>query len=550
MNDLAQHLQQLGLASLKVHANLSKAGLFEHAIAKDRGRVKKGGPGDEPKDFATALGAKGPLIYYSDPECTGRPTADTFAVASLDLKDRIWWKQDLKAMAPEHFEALWQRVIAHLQTRQAPLYTKDVIAGCDPEYAVPYRFIGEFATHALFAHIQFRKTLPGFVFRSEQRWTMLNVPSFVCVPERDHTRTNKIVVTDFARRTVLVAGPADYSGIIKKTIFTAMNFLLPARKMLSMHCSANVGAAGDAAILFGLSGTGKTTLSADPERFLIGDDETAWTAAGLSNLEDGCYAKLVDLNKSVEPVIAAALSMAGTVIENVPPLPGKPLAQTDPQELNLCDQSITENTRFSYGLECNPKVAAGSRGPHPKTIVLLTADAFGVLPPVSILNESEVMYHFVMGFTARLAGTEVGVTNPEAVFSACFGAPFMPHPPSVYAKLLGEYMRAHKSRCILLNTGWTGGPYGVGKRMSLPLTRAMLNAALRGDLDQVATKRHPTFNLLMPTTCPGVPDHILDPEQAWSDKAAYRAAALDLHNLFRAHFDQQKFQSLGIEPEM
>src|SRR5258705_5385838 len=260
-----------------------------------------------------------------------------------------------------------------------------------------------------------------------------------------------------------------------------MNYLLPNQGFLSMHCSANIGARGYPAILFGLAGTGKTTLSADPDRKLVGDDETAWTGAGISNLEDGCYAKLIDLNKEAEPIIAAALSMPGTIIENVPPIKGKRMEDTDPQELDLTDKSITENTRFAYPLTCNPNVAEGSRGPHPSTIVLLTADAFGVLPPVAILEGKEVMYHFVSGFTAKLAGTEVGVTEPQAAFSPCFGAPFMAHKPSVYAKLLREKMEKHHARCILLNTGWSGGAYGTGKRISIKDTRALLNAALRGD---------------------------------------------------------------------
>jgi len=291
-------------------------------------------------------------------------------------------------------------------------------------------------------------------------------------------------------------------------------------------------------------------LSADRDRKLIGDDETGWTPAGVSNLEDGCYAKLIDLNKQAEPVIAAALSMKGTIIENVPPLPGIPMEQTDPQDLDLSDTSITENTRFSYPLSCNPNVADGSRGDHPQTIVLLTADAFGVLPPISILEGREVMYHFVQGFTARLAGTEVGLTKPQATFSACFGAPFMAHRPSVYAKLLREKMESNKTRCILLNTGWSGGPAGASPRISISDTRAMLNAALDGNLDNVASDLHPIFKLRMPTSCPGVDSAMLNPCNAWSDRNAYGEAARRLHGMFKANFEKNQFADFGIDGVM
>ena len=349
-----------------------------------------------------------------------------------------------------------------------------------------------------------------------------------------------------------MVGRADYCGVNKKSMFTIMNFMVPGLGHLSMHCSANVGESGDGAILFGLSGTGKTTLSADPHRKLIGDDEHAWTGRGVSNLEDGCYAKLIDLDKDAEPVIAAALSMPGTLIENVPALPGKPIEETDPQDFDLSDRSITENTRFSYPLDCNPDVVEGAKGPHPQTIVLLTADAFGVLPPVSVLTPREVMYHFVLGFTAKLAGTEVGVTEPVAAFSSCFGAPFMAREPSVYAKLLATKMEEHETRCILLNTGWGGGPYGIGKRISIGHTRALLDAALRGDLDEdkVDYVQHPVFNLRMPKSCPGVPSEILDPRQGWDDKAAYDEQAEKLRDMFRSSFEEKGFGALGIEPVM
>ena len=474
--------KKLGLVNVGYRYNLSKRALFHEALRNDRGRVRRDGPDDEPKAFATRLGVEGPLVFYTDPTCTGRPVDDTFGVAWPEVEDEVWWKDNFKPLDPDRYRALLERVVAHLNRRGGTLYVQDVYAGADSAYSVPYRFVGEYATHAMFAHNMFPKADPGIADAESKRWTMLNVQSFRCEPERDSTYSDRAAIIDFRNRLCLVAGRADYCGLVKKTIFTVMNFLLPGHGYLSMHCSGNIGARGDTAILFGLSGTGKTTLSADPERRLIGDDETGWTEEGVSNLEDGCYAKLIDLDKEAEPVIAAALSMPGTIIENVPPLPGRALSDTDPQELDLGDRTITENTRFSYPLGCNPNVARGARGGHPETIVLLTADAFGVLPPVSILDGDEVMYHFLQGFTSKLAGTEVGVTEPRATFSACFGAPFMARRPHVYARLLKGKMERHEARCVLLNTGWSGGPAGEAERIAIKDTRALLRAAFDGEL--------------------------------------------------------------------
>ena len=548
--ELREQLGQLGLTDITFKYNLSKEALFHESIANDRGRTRLDGPYTDQKSFPTKLGVDGPLVFYTDPTCTGRPVSDTFAVAWPQVNEQVWWKDNLKPFDPEKYEGLLKRVIAHLNERQSALYVQDVFAGTDPRYSVPYRFIGEYAVHAMFAHNMFPKHVDGIENPEDKRWTMLNVQSFQCEPERDGSVSERAAIIDFKNRICLVAGRADYCGLVKKTIFTVMNFLLPNQGFLSMHCSANTGPGGDTAILFGLSGTGKTTLSADRDRKLIGDDETGWTPAGVSNLEDGCYAKLIDLNKQAEPVIAAALSMKGTIIENVPPLPGVPMEQTDPQDLDLSDTSITENTRFSYPLSCNPNVADGARGDHPQTIVLLTADAFGVLPPISILEGREVMYHFVQGFTARLAGTEVGLTKPQATFSACFGAPFMAHRPSVYAKLLREKMESNKTRCILLNTGWSGGPAGASPRISISDTRAMLNAALDGHLDNVASDLHPIFKLRMPTSCPGVDSAILNPRNAWADRDAYDEAARRLHGMFKANFEKNQFADFGIDGVM
>ena len=550
MSVVRQLEAQFGLNNVDLHVGLTQDQLFHRAIEHDRGRIRPDGPDDEQKAYPTVLGNAGPLVYYTDPSCTGRPVQDTFAVAWPEIEDEMWWKPDFKKFDPDHFEALLPRVIQHLNDRKASLYVADVFCGAEAEMARPYRFVGEYATHAYFCNIMFPKNVRDDADRETEGWTLINVPSFRCDPDRDGTLSERAVIVDVRNRVGLVLGRADYCGVNKKTMFTIMNFVLPKDDLLPMHCSANVGHDGDSAILFGLSGTGKTTLSADPQRDLIGDDEHVWGLNGITNFEDGCYAKLIDLDKEAEPVIAAALSLPGTLIENVPPLPDAPIEKTHPQDLDLLDGSVTENTRFAYPLSANPNVAEGASGPHPRTIVLLTADAFGVLPPISILTEEEVMYHFVTGFTSKLAGTEVGVTEPQATFSACFGAPFMSHKPSVYAELLAIEMERHETRCVLLNTGWSGGAYGTGSRISIGHTRQLLNAALHGDLDHEETELHPVFNLRMPKHCPGVPTEILNPRNTWDDPEAYDAAALKLRDMFRENYEAKGFAELGIKAVM
>ncbi len=545
-----QLAEQFGLTTPNLRIGLSQDELFHEAIANDRGRVTIDGGNDEQKAFGTSLGAEGPLVYYTDPTCTGRPVHDTFAVARSEVVDTVWWKPGFAQFDPEKFDALLPRVVEHLNEREAQLYVTDVFCGWDPEYSEPYRFVGEYATHAYFCNIMFPKSVRDDSDRFEAGWTIINVPSFQAIPERDGTNSDRGVIMDIANRVALVVGRADYCGVNKKTMFTVMNYVLPAKEQLTMHCSANVGAGGDSAILFGLSGTGKTTLSADPDRLLIGDDEHVWSDAGVSNFENGCYAKLIDLNKTDEPVVAAAMSMKGTLIENVPPVIGKDLADTHPDEFDLTDGSITENTRFAYPLTCNPGVAEGAMGPHPETIVLLTADAFGVLPPISILDTEEVMYHFVMGFTSKLAGTEVGITEPQAAFSACFGDPFMSHKPAVYAELLASRMREHKTRCILLNTGWTGGPFGKGERMSLSVTRALLNAALAGELDDVETETQNQLGLRIPVAVDGVDSAILNPRNTWDKEEEYDLSAAKLRLLFTEHYASSGYEDLGITARM
>ena len=550
MNIEQQLEAQFGLTTPNQRVGLSQDELFNAAIENDRGRVSIDGGTDEQKAYPTALGVDGPLVYYTDPECTGRPVNDTFAVARPEVVDTVWWKPGFAQFDPAAFDELLPRVIEHLNQREATLYVTDVFCGWDPEYSEPYRFVGEYATHAYFCNIMFPKNVRDDSDRAGAGWTIINAPSFIADPERDGTRSNRGVIMDIVNRVALVVGPADYCGINKKTMFTVMNYVLPAAGQLTMHCSANVGQDGDSAILFGLSGTGKTTLSADPDRLLIGDDEHVWSDAGVSNFEDGCYAKLIDLNKQAEPVIAAAMSMKGTLIENVPPLHGKSISDTDPQEFDLTDGSITENTRFAYRLTCNPGVAEGAKGPHPETIVLLTADAFGVLPPVSILDADEVMYHFVMGFTSKLAGTEVGITEPQAAFSACFGDPFMSQKPAVYAELLSKRMREHKTRCVLLNTGWSGGAYGKGERMSLKVTRTLLNAALNGDLDRTEIVAQEQLGLCIPVAVEGVDSNILNPRNTWDDPAEYDKAAAKLRTLFQDKYKEKGYSDLGIAARM
>jgi phosphoenolpyruvate carboxykinase (ATP) len=541
-----QLANQFGLTTPNLRIGLSQDELFHAAIENDRGRVSIDGGDDEQKAYPTALGVDGPLVYYTDPTCTGRPTSDTFAVGRPEVVESVWWKKGFAEFDPAKFDALLPRVIEHLNERESTLYVTDVFCGWDPEYSEPYRFVGEYATHAYFCNIMFPQGVRDDSDRAEAGWTIINVPSFRADPERDGTNSDRGVMMDIANRVALVIGRADYCGVNKKTMFTVMNYVLPQSGQLTMHCSANVGSNDDSAILFGLSGTGKTTLSADPDRLLIGDDEHVWSDTGISNFEDGCYAKLIDLDKKNEPVIAAAMSMKGTLIENVPALSGQRIEDTDPQDFDLTDGTITENTRFAYPLTCNPSVAEGAKGPHPQTIVLLTADAFGVLPPVSILDTEEVMYHFVMGFTSKLAGTEVGITEPQATFSACFGDPFMSQKPSVYANLLSKRMADHETRCILLNTGWSGGAYGKGERMSLKVTRTLLNAALNGELDGAETEIQEQMGLRIPVAVDGVDPNILNPRNTWDDPEAYDEAAAKLKGLFQNTFDEKGFADLGI----
>ena len=494
------------------HWNLGTAALYEHTVRRGRGRLAPGG-----------------ALAVNTGQHTGRSPRDKFIVKESTTGDDIWWGEVNVATDEETFERLHAKVLAYFQNRD--LYVQDLHAGADPDYRLPVRVVSESAWHALFAANMFiqpeRERLSDFM----PGFTVLHAPYLHADPERDGTNSQTFIVVHFGRRLVLIGGTS-YAGEIKKSIFSVLNYMLPARKVLPMHCSANMGAAGDTAVFFGLSGTGKTTLSADSTRRLIGDDEHGWSETGVFNFEGGCYAKVIRLSPEAEPEIYATTQRFGTILENV-------VMDEATGALDLDDNRLTENTRASYPLEFIPNVAEGGHGGHPKTIVMLTADAFGVLPPISRLTPSQAMYHFLSGYTARVAGTEKGLGNePKATFSTCFGAPFMPRHPSVYAGLLGEKMEQTGARCWLVNTGWSGGAYGVGARMPIEHTRALVHAALDGRLAEVPAKAHPAFGIAVPESCPDVPAEVLDPRNTWSDKAAYDQTARELSGRFEANFEQ------------
>ncbi len=488
--------------------------------------------------------APGGALLAETGQHTGRSPKDKFTVRDATTEDAVDWGNN-KPMDPAHFAALKADMLSYLKDKT--VHVQDLACGADPGHRIRVRFVNELAWHMLFIRNMMRRPARSELASFVNDWTVINCPGFKADPARHGCRSETVISVSFSEKTVLI-GSTSYAGENKKSIFGVMNFVLPEKGIMPMHCSANhaTGDESESAVFFGLSGTGKTTLSADPDRLLIGDDEHVWSDTGVSNFEDGCYAKLIDLDKKNEPVIAAAMSMKGTLIENVPPLIGKRIEETDPQDFDLTDGTITENTRFAYPLTCNPGVAEGAKGPHPETIVLLTADAFGVLPPVSILDTEEVMYHFVMGFTSKLAGTEVGITEPQAAFSACFGDPFMSQKPSVYADLLSKRMSEHDTRCILLNTGWSGGAYGKGERMSLKVTRALLNAALNGELDDAETEIQEQMGLRIPVAVEGVDSNILNPRNTWDDPEAYDEAAATLKGLFQKTFEDKGFAELGI----
>lgn len=456
---------------------------------------------------------------------TGRSPKDRFIVAHGASKSKIDWGQVNQPIEPDVFDSLHEKARKHLSGKD--LFVIDGYVGADPAYEIRLRVVAELAWHALFCKQLFRRP-DGSADGASPEFEILAVPSFEADPEVDGTNSEAFIALDLERKKVLVIG-TQYAGEIKKSMFAASNYLYPERGVLPMHCSANVGEDGDVALFFGLSGTGKTTLSADPRRRLIGDDEHGWSENGIFNIEGGCYAKCIDLSQDTEPQIWAAIR-EGSVVENV--------VVDERGVADYSDASLTENTRAAYPLEYIPGYVPKGRAGHARTIVFLTADAFGVLPPIAKLDRDAALYHFLSGFTSKLAGTEAGVTEPEATFSTCFGSPFLPLPPDVYAEMLGERISRHSAQVFLVNTGWTGGPYGEGERMSIPYTRAMVEAATSGALSDVATERHPIFNLQVPVSVPGVPDEVLDPRSTWADPSAYDDKARELARMFVKNFER------------
>ena len=488
------------------------AQLYEHTI-----RAKEG------------LLADNGAIVCGTGKHKGRSPNDKFFVEDAETKHTIDWGKTNQPIDAAHFEALRRHVVDHCRGRN--LYVRDMFAGADEDSRIPIRIITECAWHSLFAAQLFIRPNPGSIHDHDPRFTVIDVSTCKADPARHGTRSETFIVVNMSEGLVLIGGTA-YAGEIKKSIFTIMNYLLPMSGVLSMHCSANVGRRGDVALFFGLSGTGKTTLSADPDRALIGDDEHGWSDRGVFNIEGGCYAKCIKLSRESEPQIYDAIRF-GTVLENV-------VMDDARRTIDYDSQEITENTRAAYPLDYISNAVIPSIAGHPNNVVFLTCDAFGVLPPISKLTRDQAMYHFLSGYTARIAGTEAGVTEPQVTFSTCFGAPFLPLPAHRYATLLGERLGRHRANCWLVNTGWSGGGVGIGSRIKLRYTRAMISAALGGRLDDVEFERDPAFSLSIPKSCPVVPSEILAPRKSWSDKDAYDSKAAHVARLFVDNF--KKFE--------
>ncbi len=507
-----------GIRNLEgAHWNLETSPLVEKAIQRHEGLLANNGA------FVVRTG-----------QFTGRSPKDKYIVREEGTEAAVDWGAVNQPMSEAAFDQLHARMLKFWEGEEE-LFVQDCFAGADPAYALPIRVIAQRAWHSLFARDLFIR--PGAADEHRPEFTIFFAPTFYADPERDGTRSKTCIAINFKSRQVIIAG-TEYAGEVKKSVFSILNYLLPAREVLPMHCSANIGEDGNVALFFGLSGTGKTTLSADPDRSLIGDDEHGWSDDGVFNFEGGCYAKCIHLSQEKEPQIWDAIRY-GTVLENVVMDPASRILDFDSDEL-------TENTRAAYPIDYIENAANPSLGGHPSHILFLTADAFGVIPPISRLTPEQAMYHFLSGYTAKLAGTERGLgKEPTATFSSCFGEPFLPRPAVVYARMLGEKMRRHNVRCYLVNTGWVAGPHGIGHRMNLPQTRAMVNAAVNGELDGVAAVMHPVFQVGVPKHCPGVPEEVLDARGQWSDPAAYDRAAAHLHQLFQKNF--AKFGAAGDE---
>jgi phosphoenolpyruvate carboxykinase (ATP) len=503
-------LEEHGLYNLsEIYWNLPRPLLYEHAISRREG----------------VLSVQGPLVVRTGHH-TGRSPNDRFIVEEPSTATEIHWSKANRPFDAERFEELHRRLGSYLQTKE--VFVQDCYAGADPEYRLPVRIITEYAWHSLFARNMFLEATPEDLEDFEPEFTVIDTPRFHAIPSVDGTESETFIIINFAKKLVIIGG-SSYGGEIKKSIFSVMNYLLPFRGVLPMHCSANLGAEDDCALFFGLSATGKTTLSADPRRRLIGDDEHGWSDRGVFNFEGGCYAKMINLSAEEEPQIYAAARRFGTVLENV-------AIDAHSRLVDFTDETLTENTRGAYPIWRIPNSVPEGRGGHPRNVMFLTADAFGVLPPISKLTREQAMYQFLSGYTAKIAGTERGITEPVPFFSACYGAPFLPLHPGRYAAMLGEKIERHDADVWLVNTGWTGGPYGEGHRMRLPYTRAMVNAALEGKLAEVPTREHPVFGLHVPAECPDVPSEILDPRSTWRDREAYDRQAKRVAGMFVENF--------------
>ncbi len=497
------------LATRPVHANLTAPTLVAEALRRHEGRLSADGA------FMVETGIH-----------TGRSVQDKFVVDEPSVTADIWWGKINQRMPGDRFNALKGRVRAYLQGQE--LFTQDLYAGADPAHRIRVRLVTTQAWNALFARNMFIRPPHDDLATFEPDYVILHAPLFQTDPETDGVRSATTIALSFEQKLILIAG-TEYAGEVKKSIFTVMNWLLPAKGVLPMHCSANIGRDGDVALFFGLSGTGKTTLSSDPDRKLIGDDEHGWSETGTFNFEGGCYAKVINLSQEAEPEIWAATNRFGSVLENV--------IGDSHGNLDLTDGTLTENTRSCYPVEFIPNVELSGRGGQPRNIFMLTCDAFGVLPPISRLTPAQAMYHFMSGYTAQVAGTEKGLgKEPRAAFSACFAHPFLPRHPEAYGRMLADLIAHHSATCWLVNTGWSGGQFGVGSRMAIRHTRALLRGALDGSLTQMEFRTEPFFGLTIPAHVPGIPDEVLDPRQAWADKSAYDRMAKSLVTRFEANF--------------
>ncbi len=499
----------------RVFSNLSSAELIEQALARGEGK----------------LAANGALMVWTG-ERTGRSPKDRYVIDSPDVHGDIWWGDVNVPMDEAKFDRLFERVKAHLAARDEFVF--DGFAGADPAYRLPVRVITEKAWHSLFVRTLFVRATPAELASHRAEYTVIDACDCFADPAADGTKGGVFIALSFSRKLVLIGG-TQYGGEMKKSIFAVMNYLLPKRGVFPMHCSANAGAKGDTALFFGLSGTGKTTLSADPARRLIGDDEHGWSDAGVFNFEGGCYAKAIHLSREAEPQIWDAIKF-GSIVEN---------AEMDEatRVIDYDSARFTENTRATYPVEHIANCIIPGVGGHPENVMFLACDAFGVLPPIAKLSPAQAMYNFMSGYTAKVAGTEAGVTEPTTTVSPCFGGPFLPLHPARYAKMLGEKLERHRSRVFLVNTGWSGGPYGVGKRMSIRHTRALVAAALSGELDRVEFENDPIFGFAVPKSCPGVPSEVLSPRETWTDKAAYDQKAKHLAGLFAKNFEKYKSEA-------